>query len=205
MLLKSAWGYALALTVGLVIYRVIYKLENFFLETVNKEPKKIWIILQWLSTGFLWSQWLIQDFANIFAYLPRKLSAEWLVLSLTIMLLLQTIVFINHGGKIEKIITSKTNAHDLRSATIINLIYGLILLFFVGYNSIPMSTTWVFLGLLGGREISLNLAKENPNLTATGKLVLGDAIKALVGMIVSISIALGLPILTQTINNLAMS
>jgi hypothetical protein len=191
--------------VGLVIYRVIYKLENFFLETVNKEPKKIWIILQWLSTGFLWSQWLIQDFANIFAYLPRKLSAEWLVLSLTIMLLLQTIVFINHGGKIEKIITSKTNAHDLRSATIINLIYGLILLFFVGYNSIPMSTTWVFLGLLGGREISLNLAKENSNLTAIGKLVLGDAIKALIGMIVSISIALGLPLLAQTINNLAIS
>jgi hypothetical protein len=65
-----------------------------------------------------------------------------------------------------------------------------------------MSTTWVFLGLLGGREISLNLAKENSNLTATGKLVLGDAIKALVGMIVSISIALGLPLLAQTINNL---
>lgn len=195
MLIKSAWGYGLALIVGLAIYRVIYQLENFFLETVNKEPEKIWIIFQWLSTGFLWSQWLIQDFANIFAYLPRQLAAIWLVLSLMVMLLLQTIVFINHGGQIEKIVTSKTNAHDLRSATIINLLYGLILLFFVGYNSIPMSTTWVFLGLLGGREISLNLARENRDLAATGKLVFGDALKALIGMIVSVSIALGLPLL----------
>jgi hypothetical protein len=197
MLIKSAWGYGLALIAGLVIYQLIYKLENFFLETVNKEPPKIWIILQWLSTGFLWSQWLIQDFANIFAYLPRQLTATWLILSLTMMLLLQTIIFINRGGQIEKIVTSKTNAHDLRSATIINLLYGLILLFFVGYNHIPMSTTWVFLGLLGGREISLNLARENPHLSATVKLVLGDALKALIGMIISVIIALSLPLLTR--------
>jgi hypothetical protein len=188
--------------VGLVIYRIIYQLENFFLETVNKEPQKIWVVLQWLSTGFLWSQWLMQDFANIFAYLPRKLAATWLVLSLTVMLLLQTIIFINHGGQIEKIVTSKTNAHDLRSATIINLIYGLILLFFVSYNHIPMSTTWVFLGLLGGREISLTLTRENPNLAATGKLVLGDALKAFIGMIVSVAIALALPLIAQKINYL---
>jgi hypothetical protein len=202
MLIKSAWGYGVALITGLVVYRFIAQLENFFIETVNKEQSLIWVILQWLSTGFLWSQWLIQDFANIFAYLPRKLSAEWLVLSLTIMLLLQTLVFINHGGKIEKIVTSKTNAQDLRSATIINVIYGAILLFFIGYNHIPMSTTWVFLGLLGGREIALNLTKENRNLPAMGKLVFGDAIKALIGMIVSISIALGLPLLAQAINNI---
>jgi hypothetical protein len=118
------------------------------------------------------------------------------------MLLLQTIIFINKGGQIEKIVTSKTNAHDLRSATIINLIYGLILLFFVGYNHVPMSTTWVFLGLLGGREISLNLSRENPNFAVTGKLVLGDALKAFIGMIVSVSIALGLPLLAQTINHI---
>ena len=202
MLIKSAWGYALAVIVGLVIYRIIYRLENFFLETVNKEPQKIWVVLQWLSTGFLWSQWLMQDFANIFAYLPRKLAAIWLVLSLTVMLLLQTIIFINHGGQIEKIVTSKTNAHDPRSATIINLIYGLILLFFVGYNHIPMSTTWVFLGLLGGREISLTLTRETPNLAATGKLVLGDALKAFIGMVVSVAIALALPLIAQKLNYL---
>jgi hypothetical protein len=31
-----------------------------------------WFVLQWLSTGFLWSQWLMQDLANIFVYLPRQ-------------------------------------------------------------------------------------------------------------------------------------
>ncbi len=129
---------------GLVIYRIIYQLENFFLETVNKEPQKIWVVLQWLSTGFLWSQWLMQDFANIFAYLPRKLAATWLVLSLTVMLLLQTIIFINHGGQIEKIVTSKTNAHDPRSATIINLIYGLMGFFEAALGGIALSDSLLF-------------------------------------------------------------
>jgi hypothetical protein len=194
MLMKSAWGYVLASFVGLFIYKIIGRLENFFLETRGKEQGLLWIVLQWFSTGFLWSQWLIQDFANIFAYLPRQLSFEWLLASLPIMLLLQAIVFINHGGRIEKIVTSKTNTHDTRSATIINIIYGLILLFFVEYNHVPMSTTWVFLGLLGGREIALAR-----NCSETGKLVLGDFIKALIGTVVSISLALSLPLLAKLV------
>ena len=65
-----------------------------------------------------------------------------------------------------------------------------------------MSTTWVFLGLLGGREISLTLTREKPNLAATGKLVFGDALKAFIGMIVSVTIALALPLLAQKLNYL---
>lgn len=195
MLMKSAWGYVLAIFVGILIYKIISRWEMFFLETVGKEPGKIWIILQWISSGFLWSQWLVQDFANIFAYLPRRLSIEWLIGSLVIMLSLQAIVFINHGGRIEKIVTDKTNTRDSRSATIINFIYGAILLFFVSYNQIPMSTTWVFLGLLGGREIALTLARADRTLKETGKIVSIDFLKAAIGTGVSVTIALTLPLL----------
>ncbi|MBM5816571.1 MAG: hypothetical protein FJ083_08285, partial [Cyanobacteria bacterium K_Offshore_surface_m2_239] len=32
-----------------------------------------WNRLQWLATLVLWSQWLVQDLANIYVYLPRRL------------------------------------------------------------------------------------------------------------------------------------
>ena len=46
---------------------------------------------------------------------------------------------------------------DTRSATIIDFIYGLILLIFKEWSNMPMSTTWVFLGLLAGREVALTI------------------------------------------------
>ncbi|WP_422662016.1 hypothetical protein [Pannus brasiliensis] len=197
MLSKSAWGYLLAIFVGFLLYTIISRWEMFFLETVGKEQGKVWIILQWISSGFLWSQWLVQDFANIFAYLPRELSIEWLLGSLVVMLSLQAIVFINHGGRIEKIVTDKTNTHDPRSATIINFIYASLLLFFVSYNHIPMSTTWVFLGLLGGREIALTIDRADRSLRETGKIVSIDILKAAIGTGVSVAIALTLPLLNS--------
>jgi hypothetical protein len=191
MLIKSAWGYGLAFGLGLGIYKIIGDREKFFQETFGKEIKPRWLVLQWLSTGFLWSQWLVQDFANIFAYLPRQLSAQWLIVSLIIMLALQSIIFITHGGKIGRIVSEKTNTHDPRSATIINFLYGSILLFFVSYNHIPMSTTWVFLGLLGGREIALSFERT---LQETGKIVVTDMIKAAIGTGISVTLALILPL-----------
>jgi hypothetical protein len=195
MLIKSAAGYVLALVAGVAIYTFIRSREKFFLETFGKEPHPVWLSFQWLSTGFLWSQWLVQDFANIFAYLPRNLSPEWLILSLLAMLSLQTIIFVNHGGKIEKIVSEKTNTHDPRSATIINFIYGAILLFFAIYSRTPMSTTWVFLGLLGGREIALSL--DRGDVLNTGQIVSIDLLKAAIGTGVSVAIALILPLLAS--------
>ena len=52
-----------------------------------------WLVFQWLSTGFLWSMWLVQDLANIFVYLPRELSWWGLALSLGGMALLQGYLF----------------------------------------------------------------------------------------------------------------
>ena len=57
-------------------------------------------------------------------------------------------IFYDKGGKIQKIVLSKTGTRFVRSATIIDFIYAFILLYFKQYNDIPMSTTWVFVGLL---------------------------------------------------------
>ena len=62
------------------------------------------------------------------------------------------------GATIKKL--SKTNTKYVRSATLVDLIYALILWYFKGYNDIPMSTTWVFVGLLAGRELAFATITE---------------------------------------------
>lgn len=201
MLTKSLFGYVLAFVTAILIYKFITKaLEDKFMNTPDKEPPIQWVALQWVSTAFLWSQWLIQDLANIFAYLPRNLDASMLFFSMFVMLLLHAIIFYRNGGAIQHIVTSKTNTQDIRSATIVDFIYGLILLLFKEWSKIAMSTTWVFIGLLAGREIALAHNFQNREMKDVGKIIFSDALKAFAGLAVSILIAFGLPFLEQMIS-----
>jgi hypothetical protein len=195
MLVKSLSGYAVAFVAGLVVYHLVSRrVERQFLATADRPPSPVWIVLQWLSTGFLWSQWLIQDLANIFVYLPRELPGWGLVGAVLLMLALHAIIFYRSGGAIQKIVTSKTNTRDIRSATIIDFIYGWILLFFKELSNIPMSTTWVFLGLLAGREIAMTLTLRHREAADTGRVLARDASRAFAGLAVSVLLAFGLPL-----------
>lgn len=159
---KSLLGYALAFCVAIIVWQAVTKrLDKRFMENpINDGEKRLWTVLQWGSTGFLWGQWLIQDFANIYVYLPRSLSAMEIGVSLTILLTMLAIIFYSKGGAIQKIVKSKSNTTDIRSATIVDFIYGILLLFFKEFSNVPMSTTWVFLGLLAGREIAIRYITE---------------------------------------------
>ena len=129
MLIKSFSGYLLAIVVGFGIYLIVsHFLERRFLDSADQRPAAGWIVAQWLATAFLWSQWLIQDLANIFVYLPRSLSVALLLASILLMLGLHAWIFYRRGGEIQKIVTSKTNTTDIRSATLIDLVYGFILM-----------------------------------------------------------------------------
>jgi len=172
MTMKSILGYALAFCVAIIVWQFVTKAldKKFIASDISRSERRNWTILQWLSTGFLWGQWLIQDFANIYVYLPRSLTAFEIGLSLTILLTMLAVIFYSKGGNIQKIVKAKTNTTDIRSATIIDFIYGLVLLFFKEFSNVPMSTTWVFLGLLAGREIAirykLELGKEPSDIQA---------------------------------------
>ena len=157
MIGKSLLGYGVAFGVAIALYVLIARTlsKRFITSTLPPDRKRSWTLLQWASAGFLWSQWLIQDFANIYVYLNREISLTTLVASLVILLAMLAYIFANKGGAIQDIVRAKTNTQDVRSATIIDFTYGLILLFFKELNDIPMSTTWVFLGLLAGREIAI--------------------------------------------------
>ncbi len=192
MMTKSVMGYAVAFFAALIIYFAITKLvENYFIQNkaTNREHQ-IWSVLQWGSTGFLWSQWLIQDFANIYVYLPRDLGATELAISLVILLSLLAYIFSRRGGAIQEIVKAKTNTIDIRSATIIDGIYGVVLFFFKEMNNVPMSTTWVFIGLLAGREIAIRWQLDGTLKRSVSKMVFLDLGKVFFGLLISILLVL---------------
>jgi len=83
----------------------------------------------------------------------------------------------------------KTSVTDVRSATIINFIYGIILFLFLKYSTVPMSTTWVFIGLLAGREIALRYRLDIDNKPQMWRDIIRDFLKISLGLLVSIGVA----------------
>ena len=192
MVAKSFIGYGVAFGTAIILYLAITKIvEKYFIDhPISRRAKSIWVPLQWLSTGFLWSQWLIQDFANIYVYLPRDLSLWGLIISLLILLFLLGYIFYSKGGAIQEIVKAKTNTVDIRSATIIDLTYGLILFYFKELNNVPMSTTYVFIGLLAGREIAIRYRLAQKIDKNTFRMIGSDFLKIIFGLAVSIALVM---------------
>ncbi len=205
MLIKSGVGYLVALFAGgLVYWAVANTWERWIYSTLERPIPVVWVILQWCSTAFLWSQWLIQDLANIFVFLPRTTSSNsagtqvtfdpWLLVFTTVvMLALHAWIFATRGGEIQKIVNSKTNITDIRAATLVDFIYGIILFIFKDISDVPMSTTWVFLGLLAGREIAISYVSGLRSRKEAAVDVATDAARAGLGLVVSVALAVGLP------------
>jgi phosphate/sulfate permease len=193
MVIKSVTGYSVAFAFAFMVYLVIArKFESkSSLDKMNvKKQKNFWLVFQWFSTGFLWSQWLIQDFANIYVYLPRQLNVTQLVLSLVFILLLLAFVFKRKGGKIQNVVIQKTNSANIRSATLIDLTYGIVLYVFTVVNPIPMSTTWTFVGILAGREYAINFLLHRHLIKNTYKKIFKDLYKVNIGLAISVIIAI---------------
>ena len=198
MIEKSLWAYVASFGLGLVMYVFLAPtLERHFMKTPERAQKPHWILFQWVTTAYLWAVWLIQDFANIYIFLPRKLSGDLAVASVALIMLLLMITFLNKGGPVQKILNSKTSVTDIRSATLIDFFYASILAYFAYVSNTPMSTTWAFLGFIGGRELALATIDKVRSPGATLKIIGADAGKALFGLVVSVVLAVGLPRLAE--------
>ncbi|MEO0612525.1 MAG: hypothetical protein AAFY83_04330 [Pseudomonadota bacterium] len=202
MLTKSLLGYGLAFVVGGLIYAALAPtLERWFLKTANIHRATHWVILQWTTTAYLWGVWLMQDFANIFIFLPRGVNADgsaalnfWEASAgIAGIVLLLAYTFWNRGGPVQRILRSKSNVRDIRSATIIDFTYASLLFYFKEMNDIPMSTTWVFLGLIAGREFAIATIDAIRSPVATARIVGSDAAKAFIGLFISVGLAVALP------------
>lgn len=200
MLEKSLIGYALAFVVGGALYAALTPtLEAYFRRTEDRPRGRVWIVAQWTTTAYLWGVWLMQDFANIFVFLPRQLSAAQSFTAMAVIVVLLGITFANRGGPVQRILRTKTAVTDIRSATIVDFTFASLLFFFKELNDIPMSTTWVFLGLIAGREYAIASLSKIRSVGGTTKIVFSDAAKAFLGLGISVGLAVYLPKIAQAL------
>lgn len=194
MIQKSAYAYVMSLALGAVAYTFLAPtLERHFMKTPDRAQRPHWILFQWVTTAYLWAVWLIQDFANIFVFLPRDLAVAEASFAVLAILVLLMVTFLNGGGPVQKILKTKTSVTDIRSATLIDFFYATILAYFAYVSKTPMSTTWAFLGFIGGRELALATIDKVRSPGATLKIVAMDAGKALFGLAISVGLAVSLP------------
>jgi len=194
MLAKTFMGYIVAFPMACLIWFIIYRFFcNYFTKEMSPESEKKWRIFQWCSTGFLWMTWLMQNTSNVAVFLPRKLSFFELFIVLVIGLFSIFFILYNDGGPIQQIVNEKQDVVRVKSATFIDLAYGLILFVFTQVNTIPMGTTWVFLGLLGGREFAITYFNSpctdvKPNVN-TKIIISKDIALGSIGIIISLLFA----------------
>jgi len=191
MLLKSMMGYAVAAVAAYAIWIVVSKILNEA-EPVKEEHKNYWRMGQWITTGFLWFTWLSHDMANIAVFLPRQIPWDLMIMISVVFIAGLAFMFREGGGKIQKIVLEKHNTRYVRSATIIDAVYWMILWFFKELNDIPMSTTWVFVGLLCGRELAMATITGKEKFKTVFPLIGRDFFKMMIGLAASVGVVLAI-------------
>ena len=191
MLMKSMMGYAVAAVAAYALWLGITKIldEN---KPVKEEHKVYWRVGQWFTTGFLWWTWLSHDMANIAVFLPREIPVDLMVAISAVFVAGLWYMFREGGGKIQNIVLEKHNTRYVRSATIIDGVYWIILFFFKELNDIPMSTTWVFVGLLCGRELAMATMTGKEKFKVVFPLIGKDFLKMMVGLAASVGVVLSI-------------
>lgn len=209
MLIKSLTGYVVAFAAGAAVWLLISRAWEVWVGRTRDDDERLhpmWTVFQWATTGFLWWTWLLQDFANIFVFMPREpvyaddgsitmmvFKPEVIIGGALLMSAMMAYIFKTRGGEIQKIVLSKTHTTDIRAATIVDLIYAVVLFYFKELNDVPMSTTWVFLGLLAGREMAISFVTALRERGAAIMDVTSDAARAFIGLVISVILAVGMP------------
>ena len=188
MLMKSIVGYGAA---ALSAYLIWVILERYINEKKDHpEHVKFWRVGQWVTSGWLWFAWLQHDMANIAVFLPRQLALSDLMMVLFSTVAILGYVFYTGGGRIQEVVINKHGTRFARSSTIINLVYAFILYFFKELNDLPMSTTWVFVGLLTGRELAISSVIEDYRFKYVFPIIAKDFGKMMFGLGASVAIVL---------------
>lgn len=192
MVFKSLSGYGLAFMLSFIIwYFGYYFIKKYF---KSRKTSKVWTIVQWTVSGSLWATWVMQDGANIAVYLPRQQTPlQFIIFALTIFIGLGLIFYLR-GDKIQRIVSEKVRISDVRAATLIDFSYVLLLIYKLFISTVPMSTTWVFLGVIGGREIAVSLArrkKGKKHKMKAARMIFRDLAYATTGLLISIALAAG--------------
>ncbi|MBU2525697.1 MAG: hypothetical protein KKC03_03745 [Bacteroidetes bacterium] len=187
---KSVSGYALAFILSFVVWYFSYDIISRFFK--KRKFHRAWTIIQWVVSGSLWSVWIMQDGANIAVFLPRQQSGfQFFIFAATIFVGLGLLFYLR-GDKIQQVVSEKIRISDVRAATLIDFTYVILLIYKLFISTVPMSTTWVFLGVIGGREIAVSLSRKKKgkrHKNKAFKLILKDFSYAMIGLIISVALA----------------
>lgn len=187
VLSKSLLGWVVAFGAAALVWGLAQKaFDRWF----TGEAHPAWRVGQWVTSGLLWSVWIMQDAANIAVYLPRSLSWVELLGFVGLVVVGLGLLFRMGGEKVQKVVDEKSNIVDVRAATVVDVVYAGILYYFKVLSDVPMSTTWVFIGLLGGRELAMALHKSSGiGVKGAAKLIGKDLLSVTIGLLVSLALA----------------
>lgn len=187
---KSLKGYVIAFILSFAVWYFSYQTIRKYFK--SRKFHKSWAVVQWVVSGSLWAVWVMQDGANIAVYLPRKLDiTQFLIFSLTIFAGLGVLFFLR-GDRIQEVVSKKSRISDIRAATLVDLTYVILLVYKLFISTVPMSTTWVFLGIIGGREIAVTISrnkKGKKHKKKARKLIMSDFLNAMAGLLISVALA----------------
>jgi len=208
IVLKSAAWYVVAFISAYLIWLAAeYILKRIKYKSKGKWQRKVvfWRILQTCTTILLFSTWLMHDMVNIAVFLPRNMDLYIMLTISGLFSLALAYTFYIDGGPVGKIVTSKTKIHRLIGATMVDGVYFVILLIFKEWSKIPMSTTWVFIGLLAGRQMAIRsigrvgkVKKWQNKYKLAAAEIAKDFVKMLFGLAVSLVALVIVRYLTNT-------
>jgi uncharacterized membrane protein YhdT len=191
--LKSVSGYGIAFGMAMLVWLTLGPLMK---RRFVGEAHPAWRVGQWISSGSLWAVWLAQDAANIAVFLPRQLSLVQFGAFVGVILVGLAILFRGGGERIQEVVDEKSHVLDVRPATVIDFVYAAILLIFQVWSNVPMSTTWVFVGLLGGRELAMALRQS-----AEGSRSVGAALRMMGRDLAYVTIGFAVALLVAALSN----
>lgn len=193
VLSSSLSGYAISFILSLLIWILGYNLIRTFFK--QRKSAGFWIPLQWGISGTLWGVWLMQDAANIAVYLPRQIDVYQLIAVISLLVLGLAILMRQRGDKIQDIVNEKSRIEDIRAATLIDFSYAGMLIYKMFVSPVPLSTTWVFLGIIGGREIAISIMRKKAGFAHKQKailMIIKDISYAIFGLLVSLAMAVSI-------------
>ncbi len=187
---KSWTGYIMAFILSFLVWYLSYNaIKKYF---KSRKFHRSWTVVQWVVSGTLWGVWVMQDGANIAVFLPRQMDTfQFVMFSATIFAGLGLLFYLR-GDKIQSVVSEKARISDVRAATLVDATYVILLIYKLFISTVPMSTTWVFLGIIGGREIAISLArnkKGKKHRKKAGKMIFRDFYYAMIGLAVSVALA----------------
>lgn len=192
IIVKSWSGYVMAFILSFIIWYFSYNLIRKYFK--SRKTHIAWTIVQWTVSGSLWAVWIMQDGANIAVFLPRQQTLWQFLIFATTIFAGMGLLFYLRGDKIQQIVSEKVRISDVRAATLVDFSYVILLIYKLFISTVPMSTTWVFLGIIGGREIAVSLIRRKVGKThkvKAIKMVAKDFGYAMIGLLISIALASG--------------